>query len=318
MKKSQLLSFCIAILFAIPCFSQADITSMGFSYSALVRDTAGHVQPNKPVTIRFTILQNQTSSQSSVNNPWSETQAIQTDAYGFANATIGIGGTQVGGTAASFSAIDFTAGNYWLLIEVYNTFTKVYDALAKQALQAVPYAKVAGALTASGGGVPTGTIVAYGGSLSSIPAGWEPCGGQSHSPSDPKYINLFNAINYYWGKTTTGDFVLPYTNGMFLRGVAQGATWDPDRNTRNPIAPGSNHGDAVGSLEYDAFQGHLHSALGTAFLTVSGSGGAANGSSAIGEYNTTGAPFTDGIHGIPSISSETRPVNINVYYIIKL
>lgn len=164
MRKTGGLVTLLLIVFCFKSYSQADIGSLGFNYYALVRDTAGRVTPNKAVKLRFSIL-NGTNSTTPV---YQETQDITTDAYGFANATIGTG-VYIAGSSASFAAVDFTVNTYSLMVEVYNTYTQGYDPLAKNAMQAVPYAKVS--YTSMYNGVPTGTIIAFGGDTLHIPKG---------------------------------------------------------------------------------------------------------------------------------------------------
>lgn len=94
---------------------------------------------------------------------------------------------------------------------------------------------------------------------------------------------------------------------------------DPDSTLRFPSANGGNSGSAVGSMQSDAFQGHAHKSyadwFSTAFTprnridTTGSSGGTWN--------NNVLEPITDGVNGDPRVSSETRPSNVYVNYIIK-
>ena len=310
MLKSKHFFFSILVMtFAITTTqAQLDIAGMGFSYSALVRDTAGHVQPNTTVNLQFSILPS--NSASSAIYVEQQTQ-ITTDAYGFANTTIGTG-NRVGGSASSFSAIDFTAGNYWILIQVYNNHTKLYDILGKQAmqLQAVPYAKVA--YTSITGGIPTGTIVAFAGDTSSIPVGWHLCDGSTLSISDSRYANLFKVIGTYWGQLSPTTFQIPETRGFFLRGANLNATYDPDAGTRSFFTGATPPSSNVGSYQLDAVGPHTHNYKGTGHSI-----GIVNSNTYLadllkpddGSYSTTDNGNTD---------LETRPKNVYVNYIIKL
>jgi microcystin-dependent protein len=317
MKKISLLFFFL-IVFSSLSYAQVSMGSMGFNYSALVRDTAGRVQPLKPVTLRFTLLLGQNGT--STNSPWIETQNVNTDAYGFVNVTIG-NGTKSGGTAASFTDVDFSMANYWILIEVYNNFSKAYDPLAKQAFQAVPYAKVAGAL-AGGAAIPAGTIVAFGGEVNKIPQGWIICDGRELDNTDPRYQPLFNAIGYSWGTSNNANkFKVPFTLGMFLRGTSNGYPHgDPDRNIRTPINPGGNGGDNVGSFQTDVFSSHNHgggnhghSWQGASTIDTWG-GNVVVGGNGIGVKSTPSSGIIISTQG----GNETRPKNVSVNYIIKL
>jgi microcystin-dependent protein len=157
--------------------------------------------------------------------------------------------------------------------------------------------------------VPPGTIAAFAGS--SIPAGWRLCDGSSVNRTDS--AALFAAIGTSWGNgdgTTT--FNVPDLRGRFLRGVDRGANRDPDRATRIGETPGQNVGDDVGSLQSDALDNHNHpynhiSATGIAYAP-GGAGAtvimAAAGGTSAGVINA-------------NVSTETRPKNASVNYIIK-
>jgi len=314
--KLKVLPFYLLLLFivvTIDCSAQTstDISSMGFNYSALVRDSAGRVTPNKLVKMRFSVLYGQTGG----SPVYQEIQSPTTDAYGFANVTIGLG-TYVAGAANSFATIDFTKNAYWLMIEVYNNFTQSYDPLAKQAMQAVPYAKVA--YTSIYGGTPAGSVIAFAGDTAHVPVGWELCDGRAHNVNDPKYVNLFNAIGYHWGTSNGGaQFLLPFTLGLFLRGATNGNINkdDPDASTRTPVTTGASAGDMVGSYQgYATSTNNLGCYFSGNYIAASGGGGfngwgfAGNSSSAHQNFWMT---FTGG-------AAETRPVNVYVNYIIKL
>lgn len=314
------LMFLSVILIQIESKAQtsADISSMGFNYSALVRDTAGRVTPNKLVKMRFSIL----NSQGGGAPAYQETQTPTTDAYGFANVTIGQG-SWVAGTISDFTLIDFTSRSYWLMIEVYNNFTQSYDPLAKQAMQAVPYAKVA--YKSVYGGVPAGTIVAFGGNVNAVPAGWVLCDGSAVSATDTKYINLYNAIGTAWGSPASGQFNIPDLRGVFLRGTSNGSGMDLDSASRVPIKIGGNAGISVGSFQGDNFASHNHGGGNHKHYHWSETG-AAGGSSTMltgdgrssSQYNNTSSCLNSGNIIFSQGGSETRPKNVYVNYIIKL
>jgi microcystin-dependent protein len=303
--------FAVLLLIPLFVFCQADLRSLGFNYSALVRDTAGRVQPSKPVTLRFTLLQGQSGTVD--NSPWVETQNVTTDAYGFVNVTIGKGERQSG--VDSFKHVDFSLAEYWILIEVKNSFTGAYDPLAKQGFQAVPYAKVAGSLV-GGSVVPAGTIVAFGGDLNHIPDGWLLCDGREISVSDSRYQALFNAIQYNWGKGAGNDqskFRVPQTQGYFLRGVSNTSGIDPDAGSRTAIAQGGNGGNSVGSFQGDILMSHQHIAPIATNAAPWGLGG-------VQEHMVGGSwnqAWQSGLTS-PAGGAETRPKNVYVNYIIKL
>lgn len=148
---------------------------------------------------------------------------------------------------------------------------------------------------------PAGAILAYGGT--SAPAGFLMCDGSAVDRTT--YASLFTAIGVAYG---SGDgattFNVPYAYGQFLRGVDHGRGLDPDAGARTASASGGNSGDNVGSFQSSAFQSHAHnytSPTGAAAFAAGGSGNAPS----------TSATAVNGG------SSETRPVNLYVNYIIK-
>jgi phage-related tail fiber protein len=112
-----------------------------------------------------------------------------------------------------------------------------------------------GSSSGGAGLAPSGSIVAFGGSVA--PDGWLICDGSTLSRT--QYASLFSAIGVAHG---SGDgvttFNLPDYQGLFLRGVDHGNGIDPDAATRTAARPGGNAGDQVGSLEGDAYATHDH------------------------------------------------------------
>lgn len=146
-----------------------------------------------------------------------------------------------------------------------------------------------------GGGVPTGSMLPYGGTTA--PSGWLLCDGAEVSRSD--YASLFAAIGTSFG---SGDgsttFNLPDLRGEFLRG------WDNSRG-RDPDAATRTGGDAVGSTQEDEFMSHTHTT----------SAGYSNNKGRVGSDNRhlVFSGHTTGATG----GNETRPKNVAVNFIIK-
>ncbi|MGE0635881.1 MAG: phage tail protein [Bacteroidia bacterium] len=171
-------------------------------------------------------------------------------------------------------------------------------------------------LSGGTGEAPTGTIVAYGGTT--IPTGWLLCDGTSYTTSGQG--TLFTAIAYNFGGSGT-NFNIPDLRGRFLRGMANGIATDPDRATRTAMAAGGNTGDAVGSVQTDAFQGHFHAvryglAAGTS-MRFDGVAADRTAAATNTSYFVASNPIADGTHGTPRTSAESRPQNAYVNYIIK-
>jgi len=170
-------------------------------------------------------------------------------------------------------------------------------------------------------GVPVGTIVSFAGSTT--PEGWLLCDGSLINRAD--FTHLFEAIGVGWG---AGDgattFSLPDLRGRFLRGVDMGAGRDPNRTTRAAANVGGNSGDAVGSVQADAYRLHGHGISDPGhrhrFFMGNRSSGLTNypGNGDVLRYTALeGATAFTGISIVPNGGSETRPVNAYVNWIIK-
>lgn len=180
---------------------------------------------------------------------------------------------------------------------------------------------------AASDGLPVGTIIAWGGTSSSVPAGWMLCNGKALSKST--YPELFAAIGTAWG--SKGDrFNLPDLRGRFLRGDDAGTGRDPDVKKRTPSNPGGSV-TGVGSVQGDSFQNHSHAQNDHTHPSHyhAGSASLASGSSYI--CSTQGLPSPTGAaqaalggatkYGTKSsinAGEETRPENAAVNFIIKV
>ena len=187
---------------------------------------------------------------------------------------------------------------------------------------------------------PSGTILPFGGDK--VPNGWLLCDGRSLSAQE--YPRLYSAIATNWGGgfsgaagevTKTGDFNLPDLRGVSLRGVngtRNDAYADADFVSRtNLVATGhtGNFGNAVGTFQQDAFQGHYHQ-----IRSPSAYGGTerfrAVNANVVGYNAHTDSDLfdflwefmaadllSDRVHGEPRASSETRSRNASVHFIVK-
>ena len=169
---------------------------------------------------------------------------------------------------------------------------------------------------------PIGSIIAFGGNKESIPDNWILCDGSPHLRKD--YKPLFEIIGTGWGAGDGGTtFNVPDLRGQFLRGVTGDSIVDPDSANRFAKS-GGNSGNAVGSYQTDAMQGHHHAAKmrgATDFNTPwNGMGVGHYGGGAVGSFDQVGSideAINDGQHGDPKVSGESRPVNAAVFYIIR-
>jgi microcystin-dependent protein len=177
-------------------------------------------------------------------------------------------------------------------------------------------------------GIPSGVVFPFAGG--SAPFGYLLCDGSPISRAD--YPQLFAAIGVSHG---SGDgsttFNLPDYRGRFLRGVDGDAGRDPDKASRTDMASGGNTGDTVGSVQSDAMQGHNHALFRnttettfndtTLRLTADESVGYASQANVYGSWNFTGGSTADPTLAKSSTvgaSTESRPKNVNVNYIIKI
>lgn len=156
---------------------------------------------------------------------------------------------------------------------------------------------------------PPGTVVAYMGTTP--PAGWLMCDGSLLSKTNPAYANLFGVIGKSCGETTT-SFRVPDLRGRFLRGVDGGANRDPDRAGREFMNQGGNTGDSVGSIQGDALQDHTHN-----FTKPNVTNAAQANLNSNASKVTTSSAATTGVGSTARNSTETRPTNAYVNYIIK-
>lgn len=154
---------------------------------------------------------------------------------------------------------------------------------------------------------PPGTVVAYMGTTA--PTGWLLCNGASVSRST--YASLYAVIGNASGSADANSFNVPDFRGRFLRGWDNAIGRDPDRASRTAMATGGNAGDAIGSVQTDAFKSHTHTTSDkfTNHAATSASGNAGN-TGATTQYSEDRTSSATG-------GSETRPINAYVNYIIK-
>lgn len=204
--------------------------------------------------------------------------------------------------------------------------------------------------------LPSGMVAPFAGASGSTPSGWLFCNGQAVSRTT--YAALFAVIGITHGQgdgSTT--FNVPDYRGRFLRGVDGGTARDPDAATRTAMGTGGNTGDAPGSVQGHAFQTHTHvqnahthtqnahnhlaglpfqNGWGTAFYGMQAVGNGNNINPPVGgvvacsshitsgttatNQNTTATNQNAAATGTlaQASTSETRPVNAAVNYIIKI
>lgn len=153
---------------------------------------------------------------------------------------------------------------------------------------------------------PVGSVLAY--TAASAPSGYLVCDGTAYSRTT--YAPLFAVIGITHGQ---GDgvttFNVPDYRGRFLRMVDGSAGRDPDKASRTIMNTGGSSANNIGSVQTSAFASHNHTIAptgGNAAFSISNSlSGSNDGSGAAVVTASTGA------------STETRPINAYVNYIIK-
>lgn len=198
---------------------------------------------------------------------------------------------------------------------VYQTDFNVTDTAALNYLKGRPelMALINGASVAP---VPVGAIFPFPADNNNLPPGYDECNGarKDKTASSGLYLPLFNVIGYRYGGSGN-YFHVPDYRGLFLRGWdhASSPAVDPDRSTRTDSkvagasGGGGYAGDSVGSKQTDELLEHTHT-----FSTT----------------NDNTASYTTPLHGgspvmgtvTPALfgGNETRPINVNVMYIIKI
>lgn len=170
--------------------------------------------------------------------------------------------------------------------------------------------------------IPAGAVVLW--TSESVPTGWLECNGAAISRTD--YAALFAIIGTTYGAGNGySTFNIPDYRGKFPRGWAHGSTNDPDRTGRTNRGDGIT-GDRIGTNQLSAFQGHKHYFLNSGGLQTAWPVGISAGNSYVtasggGSQSYTheiGNPRDDGTNGSPRTSTESRPLNINTMFIIKI
>jgi microcystin-dependent protein len=158
-----------------------------------------------------------------------------------------------------------------------------------------------------------GMIMMWGGLSDQVPDGWLICDGSTVSQT--QYPDLYTAVQDNFGKNPPdGEFYLPDLRGRFVRGVDDGADRDPDINSRTDMQDPSAFSTTVGSVQSHAFQNHDHG-----YYEVEGqsnipdNGGIDNGHDLINTSSSTDQADSS----VYSVSSETRPINAYLYFIIQ-
>lgn len=140
-------------------------------------------------------------------------------------------------------------------------------------------------------------------------SGWMLCDGRA-LPAE-SYPELYAVLGTMYGTTGSSDkmtFNIPDYRGLFMRGFDAGAGLDPDAAKRSAPDGGST-ANVVGSLECDSLEDHTHH-----YDVAQPAGPTSQGSAA---STTTTSQASTSPDSPARTSTETRPKNVAVNYIIK-
>ena len=160
--------------------------------------------------------------------------------------------------------------------------------------------------------LPSGGIIPYLGSLTSIPSGFLYCNNSSVSRTT--YADLFSVIGTYYGSDSNSTFKLPELRGEVLRGADNGASRDPDADSRTTL-DGATDTDTskAGTYQGDQVKSHRHSL--TKGSTENGGARDAGGYPSIDTTDLTTNTASDAISYFGG--NETRMRNMSVHWLIK-
>jgi hypothetical protein len=296
-------NFIFLILF-FACQALFAQTGTGISIQGIARDANKAALVDETLTFVFEI-----QDAGGGTSYYKEDVTIRTDPYGVFSHIIGTGNVLAG--SGNFSEIPFGQTHMKLVITVNYKGNNIV--LSNNPFQFAPYAKSAG------NGVPTGTIVAFAGAPSNVPAGWVLCDGRD--------------LNSVTGSKNLKDLIgsnAPDLRGMFLRGTGTNPVYGESGPALRVTQDHSieSHLHAVGTLDVPASSGaHVHSTtFGKDMSSSDGDGGSSvrygedysEGSATVAvngngehDHSITGSTATTG-------NTETRPINYGVNYIIKL
>ena len=126
----------VVTLLALAIISPAQTPPQGISYQAVARDSDGSILADSTLTIRLSILANETVSM------WVEDHVVNTDQFGLFSLVIGQGDF-VSGNSPSFNLIQWGNAEYWLQVEI-DPGDGIWELIGSSQLLSVPYALYAG------------------------------------------------------------------------------------------------------------------------------------------------------------------------------
>ncbi|MCG8475459.1 MAG: tail fiber protein [Cytophagales bacterium] len=260
-----------SILFIFPfLFVFSSLFGQGIVVQGIARDGNHAAIGSRNLNFQFSI------TDSNGNPIYTETQVIQTDAYGVFSHVIGNGILASG--SIPFTDIDFSTSEMELIITL--TYNGSTVPVSNSPFRYVPYAYVAR------NGVPAGTIMAFVGATA--PAGWMLCNGDPV----PAGTNLRAIMTN-----------VPDLRGMFLRGTGT-------NGTAQTAASGSVVGPGLNNFQTDAYENHSH----TNTFSINNSGSHTHTNTASVQKNTVSgtAGVPSGDRDVLVGSGDSHPVSVNI------
>lgn len=160
--------------------------------------------------------------------------------------------------------------------------------------------------------MPVGSIIMWAAGVQPDSDYWLLCDGTDLPQAD--HAELFAVLGQTYGGTGA-NFSLPDYRGEFLRGTDRGANRDPNRATRSNRGDGTT-GDVVGTREGFAIQQHTHNYTDIYRSLQNFRRDNANDRAGADIVNSV-TRATSGVVSAGSISTETRPRNVNIDFYIK-
>ena len=183
-------------------------------------------------------------------------------------------------------------------------------------------------------GVPSGAVFCI--AVASVPSGYLECNGQSVSRTT--FAALFAVIGTQYGASNSSTFKVPDLRGEFIRGFDNGRGVDSGRSVassqshqhpqhNHAVSASSTAGAHSHSLNYQ--RKHVEDTGGAAITDIRREGGDGDGGSQTFTNDTTSGfmnnasitvstSINQSNRGGTSNSSETRPRNIAMMYVIKV
>jgi hypothetical protein len=209
----------LSILLSFSFYLLSSQVPQGFNYQAIARDASGNPVANATIKVKLSVLSDSTgfylSTITTDKYIWEEEQTgVKTNAFGLFTLVFGkVPATKVQGSAASFSAIDWAKGPYYVGTMIANPTD--YKAMGAAQLWSVPYSMVSD----SSKSLLKGSRLSV---VSSNDASTDALFEVKRKDGQTVFAVYPNAVNIYVPRTTTKG-----VKGGFAIGGFDGSKTDP-------------------------------------------------------------------------------------------